>query len=174
MATKSLVPVEEYLQLSFDGPDREYLDGEIVERSVGDRSHSSVQIRLIQLLEKYEMQAALFAQSEIRMRVSRSRYRVADLAVFEGGETEEEVPASPPLITIEIVSRDDRHTEIIEKLDEYFRWGVRHVWLIDPRLRKLYAYGASGLGEVEALEVPEHQLKIRMSDLTRRRAPAQR
>lgn len=174
MATNSPVPVEEYLRLSFDGPDREYLDGEIVERSVGDRSHSSVQIRLIQLLEKYEMEAGLFAQSEIRMRVARARYRVADLAVFEGGEAEEEVPTSPPFITIEIVSRDDRHTEIIEKLDEYYRWGVRHVWLIDPRLRRLYTYGPSGLGEVEAFEVREHQLKIRMTDLTRRRPPTRR
>ena len=172
VATKSLVPVEEYLRLSFEGPDCEYLDGEIVERSVGDRSHSSVQIRLIQLLDKFEMQAGLFAQSEIRLRVSRTRYRIADLAVFEGGEPDELVPSSPPFITIEIVSRDDRHTEIIEKLDEYYRWGVRYVWLIDPSLRKLYTYGASGLGEVDALEASEYQLRIRMSDLTRRPAPA--
>ena len=32
MASKTLVPVEEYLKMSFDGPEPEYLDGEIVER----------------------------------------------------------------------------------------------------------------------------------------------
>jgi len=45
MATKPLVPVEEYLRTSFDGPDREYLDGEIVERNVGENQHSEVQAR---------------------------------------------------------------------------------------------------------------------------------
>jgi len=171
VATKSLAPVDEYLRLSFDGSEREYLDGEAVVRSAGDRSQSSVQARLIQSLYEFEKKHDLFGQPEIRLRVSPARYRVADLTVFEGGEPDELVPSSPPFITVEIVSRDDRYTEIIEKLDEYYRWGVRYVWRIDPRLRKLYVHGASGLGKITELEAPEYQLRIRMTDLARRRAP---
>ena len=165
MATKSLVPVEEYLRLSFDGPDREYLDGEIVERSVGGASHSDVQAGLILALRELRRQGRLRVLPEMRLKVSGTRYRVADLAVFEGGRLAVEVPETPPFITVEIVSRDDRHTEIVEKLEEYFKWGVRHVWLVDPFHHKLYAYGESGLREVAALEAPEYKLQIRMSDL---------
>jgi len=46
MSTRALVPVEEYLRMSFEGPDPEYLDGELVERNLGDDSHSSTQARL--------------------------------------------------------------------------------------------------------------------------------
>ena len=53
MATKPLVSAEEYLRTSFDGPDREYVDGEIVERNVGENQHSKAQGRLIEVF--YEL-----------------------------------------------------------------------------------------------------------------------
>src|ERR1041384_7153162 len=40
MSTKVLMPVEEYLRTSFDGPDCEYLDGEVVERNTGEMPHA--------------------------------------------------------------------------------------------------------------------------------------
>jgi hypothetical protein len=46
MSTKALLPVEEYLRMSFEGPDPEYLDGELVERNLGGNSHSRTQINL--------------------------------------------------------------------------------------------------------------------------------
>jgi hypothetical protein len=39
MSTKALVPVED-LRMSFEGPDPEYLDGELVERNLGGKPHS--------------------------------------------------------------------------------------------------------------------------------------
>jgi hypothetical protein len=43
MPTPPLVPVEEYLNTSYPDGDREYLDGEIVERSVGTPGRSALQ-----------------------------------------------------------------------------------------------------------------------------------
>ena len=40
MSTKSAVGIEEYLRTSFEGLDREYVDGEIVERPLPDQLHS--------------------------------------------------------------------------------------------------------------------------------------
>jgi len=44
MGTTTLVSVEEYLRTSFPDADREYIDGRIVERNVGEVYHSDVQI----------------------------------------------------------------------------------------------------------------------------------
>ena len=44
MSTKVLMDVEEYLRTSFEGSDCEYLDGEIVERNMGEIPHSDVQM----------------------------------------------------------------------------------------------------------------------------------
>lgn len=40
MGVKTAIPVKEYLRMSFDGPDWEYVDGEIVQRNLGDLPHS--------------------------------------------------------------------------------------------------------------------------------------
>lgn len=51
---KPFVTVEEYLRLSFDGSDHEYLDGEVVERNLGTTTHSSAQVGLLHALEQLE------------------------------------------------------------------------------------------------------------------------
>lgn len=66
---------------------------------------------------------------------------------------------------VEIVSADDRFTKFVEKLDEYHRWGVPHVWLVDPHSRKLSVYGESGLSQVPAFEAPELGLGLTFADL---------
>jgi hypothetical protein len=65
MGTKTLMSVDEYLHTSFDGADREYLDGEIVERNVGNRSHSRIQKRFIRKLGGHEDRGTVFAFPEL-------------------------------------------------------------------------------------------------------------
>jgi Uma2 family endonuclease len=165
MATKIQVPVEDYLATSFDGGDREYLDGQIVERNVGDNSHSKVQGRLAGFFHEISKKNSLHLRPELRVRIGSTRYRVVDFAIFKGPEPTERFPSSPPHIVIEIVSRDDRFTEIVEKLDEYHRWGAPHIWLVDPHSHKLSVYGPAGLSEVSAFELPEFDLRLTFADL---------
>ena len=37
------------------------------------------------------------------------------------------MPEKPPLVLIEVLSPNDRLTAVLEKLEEYRAWGVRHV-----------------------------------------------
>ncbi|MCP6756852.1 Uma2 family endonuclease, partial [Klebsiella pneumoniae] len=68
-----------------------------------------------------------------------------------------------PFIAIEILSLDDRMTEVRGKLEEYRAWGVPHVWLVDPHSRRLYTCD-EGLHEVESLRVPELDLVVTPAD----------
>ena len=49
MGAATLVSVEDYLSTSYS-PDREYIDGRIVERNLGEKTHSSIQANLIIIL----------------------------------------------------------------------------------------------------------------------------
>jgi hypothetical protein len=42
MGTATLIPVEKYLNTSYDS-DREYVDGEVVERKLGEQTRSRIQ-----------------------------------------------------------------------------------------------------------------------------------
>ena len=49
MGARVLMTVEEYLQTPFDGPDRDYVDGEAIERNMGELPHARLQGRVILL-----------------------------------------------------------------------------------------------------------------------------
>ena len=151
--------------MSFNGPEGEFLDGEIVERNSGENPHSLAQLNLAVIFALLGKTLPLHPRPEIRMQINPTRFRVADLAVYAGDPPAENVPSRPPLVAVEIVSRDDRYTEVIQKLEEYLDWGVAHVWLVDPWLRKTYAYDPAGLSEVPAFHLAEFEVRIAAADV---------
>jgi Uma2 family endonuclease len=147
MSVGTYVPLAEYLATSYD-PDMEYVDGVLVERNVGDWLHSLIQRNLIVALSrKYPH---LFAVPELRSRTKETRYRLPDVSVL----------LSPPRtrflldaahIAIEILSMDDRMSDVMEKLTEYEAAGVANIWVVDPRLELLCVYSAGNLNRVDRL-----------------------
>lgn len=152
------IPVEEYLHTSFPDLDREYLDGELVERSMPDFPHGQAQGSLFALFFALRKDLSLYPCVETRMRLRAGLYRIPDVAVFWQSPPSA-IPDSPPLIAIEVLSTDDRLSAVREKLQEYRAWGVGHVWLVDPHSRRLYTCD-TGLTEVNSLTVPELNIEI--------------
>ena len=165
MATKTLIPVEEYLNTSVEGPEPDYVGGEIVERYLGSIPHYRTEDRLREVFRPLRQQYSLYAYSEVTLKLSAARFRIADIAVFVGeGPAGEGHAAEPPLIAIEILSKDDRLTEIHRKFADYKEYGIRHIWLADPWMRKLYIW-ETGLRDVPSFELPEYGVTIRPADI---------
>jgi len=97
------------------------------------------------------------------MRIGGGRYVIPDLAVF-WPEDPAGVPATAPLVAIEILSLDDRLAEVRDKLEEYKTWGVPHVWLVDPYSRRLYTCEA-GLLETQQLKISELGVEVTSGDI---------
>lgn len=161
MGAKAAVSLAEYLHTSYDNPDREYRDGEVVERTMPTWDHAMVQRALILVMAK----SGLIALPELRLRMSESRVVIPDVCVFPPGFAGTPVPATPPLIAIEILSPDDRMKDVRQKLADFHAWGVTHVWLVDPELRVLYRYSEDGLHEVKAWALAEFQLELTAAHL---------
>jgi Uma2 family endonuclease len=52
-------------------------------------------------------------------------------------------------LVVEVLSEGDFMSVVIEKLKEYANKGIQNIWVIDPRLRLIYAYRAPALVEIE-------------------------
>ena len=144
MSVETLISVEEYLSTSYD-PDMEYVDGILVERNVGDWLHSTVQFNLLFALGiRYPH---VYPRPELRSQTRVTRYRLPDVCVLLAlPKTDYLLDAA--FLAIEILSEGDRMTRVMEKLEEYDRKGVPNIWLIDPRLRKMWLYSSGVLNEV--------------------------
>lgn len=173
MASKTLIPVEEYLKSSFDGPDCEFVEGEIIERNLGSKPHSKAQMRLLLFFDRIAGRHALHIYPDLRVRLSVQLYRVPDIAVYFGEEPAEDIPSYPPNVAIEIVSADDRHTDILKKLADYHAWGVKRIWSVDPWTRKLFVYDNSGYHEVPAYDLPECGAGLTAAELFADQTPQQ-
>ncbi len=148
MTAKVLMDVEEYLKTSFEGSDCEYVDGEIVERNMGEWPHGNLQGRLGHLLWELRPRLGIQVAAEIRIQIHPRRYRVADLAVWRPGYIGERIPTAPPFLVIEILSPEDRMVRMLPKIQEYLSIGVEWIWLIDPIERKAISYSRQHPGGV--------------------------
>jgi Uma2 family endonuclease len=124
MATKAGITAEQYLHMTFEH-DAEFVHGEIVERALPDYTHSRIQFLILMAIGRLIQSYPLFPRPELRLRLAADVYRVPDISVFAGDEPKQSVPSSPPLLVIEILSKDDRHHDLMEKLEEYHAWGGR-------------------------------------------------
>jgi Uma2 family endonuclease len=164
MSTKTLMSVEEYLHTVFDGADCEYLDGEIVERNMGELPHGRIQGRLIVKLDAASATLGLEVVPEIRLQINPRRYRVADIAVWRAGDIGTRIPTVPPFLAIEILSPEDRITRMTAKIQEYLAIGVEWIWIIDPEDRTALVYSRAcptgALSQVLRTENPDLEIPL--------------
>lgn len=141
MATSVQISVAEYLASHFR-PDCEYIDGELVERNVGERDHSTAQMRLGAYLFNRTSEFGISVFPEQRVQVLPYRYRVPDLCAVLGPEPEEQVFTTPPFLCVEILSPGDTIAAMQEHIQDYLNFGVNFVWIVDPRLKRAFVYTA--------------------------------
>ncbi len=145
----TLVSVDEYLNTSYPDGDREYVDGQVVERNLGEKDHSRLQRQLIGLFISLNAALKTFCFPEQRVQVHRTRFRVPDVCVYLGSEPDEQIFTSPPFLVIEILSKDDRASGLQEKIDDYLNFGVPFVWVIDPRRQCAWVHTGNGSHEAK-------------------------
>lgn len=165
MAATTLVSVNEYLRTSFPDGDREYVDGRIVERNMGEVDHSDVQSNALFYLKSHYRK--LWAGVEVRVQVKATRFRVPDVAVMEGGKPKSPVVKMPPFLVIEVLSPDDRAIDLESKLDDYFAFGVKYVWVINPETRRGFIHTPKGSREAKdgVLRTQNPEIQVPLADL---------
>jgi Uma2 family endonuclease len=151
---------EEYVAMSFDGVDREYVDGEIVERAMPNAVHGALQALLAYHLVGLAKRFGLRVMTECRHELQPgSLYRVSDVAMSAA------VRDMPPLLVAEIASPGDTVTHTLQKLADYERFGVPHIWFIDPESSALYVFRDRNLVSVQSLTLPEFEFALTKKDL---------
>ena len=155
MGTATHIPLAEYLETSYR-PDRDYVDGEVLERNMGEKPHSALQMFLgFYFISRRDLWRVT-PLSEQRVQIDATRFRIPDVCLVSVDAPDELILRTPPVLCIEILAREDRMTETQERIDDYLAMGVRAVWVIDPWRKKAFQAAADGslLFEPQMLRVP--------------------
>jgi Uma2 family endonuclease len=168
MATSALIPVEEYLRTSYR-PDCDYIDGEVRERNLGERPHSLLQGIFFRVFDDRFELWGLLPLLEQRVQVSATRFRVPDLCLVRPSDGSGSIVSAPPVLCVEILSREDSFSEMEERAEDYFAMGVTSVWIIDPVRRKAIQQSpnVSVRGE-EELSVPGTAVRVSLVEAFKR------
>jgi Uma2 family endonuclease len=165
MATRALIPVEVYLT-SVYRPDCDYVDGEVLERNLGERDHSYIQVALAAYFFARRKALNIEVFTEQRVQVRLNRFRIPDVCVVLGG-TKEKIFTTPPFLCVEILSPEDRMSRVWERIHDYFEMGVPNVWVIDPETR--LAHIASPAGDLhratDILRTTDPALEVPLSEI---------
>jgi Uma2 family endonuclease len=143
MSSSTLIPVSEYLSASYEH-DCDYIDGELQERPVGERPHSFLQGILVTIFNANRRAWDVVAGTELRVQVAATRYRIPDVCVLRRSDPADDIVRTPPLICIEVLSPEDRMQRVQERVEDFARMGVEHIWIIDPVRRQAWVATADG------------------------------
>ncbi len=163
MATSVLIPLDQYLNTSYR-PDREYIDGKVVERNMGKWEHSRIQALLTIWFGQHEREWSILTATEWRTQVSSARVRIPDLVLVRR-EPQPDVLSTPPLLVIEILSPDDTYSDTQKRADDYLRMGVETIWIIDPATRTARVCSGPSWIEATRLEVADSPIYVELEAL---------
>ncbi len=148
-----LMTTEELLALPEDGVERWLIRGQLREkpRVWRDRWHARAMVRVAVLLQAWLDQQpeprglVLIGGAGVRLQRNPDTtvgvdavYVSAEVAAREPDDTA--LIDGAPVLAVEILSPDDTHGEIHERIDIYLQAGVAMVWVVDARDRTILVY----------------------------------
>ena len=166
MSSATLVSVQEYLATSYR-PDRDFVDGELQERNVGELEHSLLQTAIVAWFWARREQWNVLPLVEQRVQVATNRFRVPDVTVLAANQPRESIITAPPLILIEVLSKDDSLRSMRERVDDYLNFQVQHVWILDPAVKRAYICTRTAFQEPNdaQLTVPGTPIRLLLGEL---------
>lgn len=145
--TKTLITAEEFERMSFPDERVELSEGELIRMPPGGIEHSDIGVFFISMLASFVDQRKLGAifGPDAGFQLDNYIVRAPDVSFVSQaklaaiGKPRGFWPGAPDL-AIEVLSPGDSVTELMKKVQEYFRAGTRAVWVVLPDVRQVYRY----------------------------------
>lgn len=141
MSTAVFVPIEEYLNTSYE-PLCEYVDGQLIQKPMPTWQHGILQIwigsQIMKLFPRF------IAGGDVRAHLRSTEFRLPDILVDLRENVNSSYAEQPGYLCVEILSPDDRLGAMFQKCERYHDWGVPYCWIIDPQKRKVWTYPLGG------------------------------
>ncbi len=166
MAAQVCVPEEVYLN-SVYRPDRDYVDGCLERRNLGDNNHSKWQTAIQRWFMLHDEEWDVLIRPELRVHVSKTRYRIADVSILDASRPQELIPSHPPLAVFEVLSPKDRMSRMLPRLADFAAMGVPEIWLVNPKTGSFERFEGGKLVRRERLMLEGRGIEFGVEEISR-------
>ena len=151
-SSEVLLTAEEFWQLPEPphGGRMELVAGKVVtEMPVGERRAAlalELGVLLLAFVKLKEL-GRVYVELGHRLFSSPDTVRAPDISFIAGANTRgvsERFVDQPPTLAVEIMSPDDRESDVATKVEEYFDAGAERVWIVRPRNRTVTVHRPGG------------------------------
>ncbi len=156
-ATTKLMTAEELLAMPDDGFRYELVRGELVKMAPAGRVHGKrgnrVNVSLSLYVYENNLGETYLAETGFHLETDPDHVLAPDVA-FVSREREDAAPEvggffpGPPDLAVEVVSPNDRYTEVVDKVAEWLAAGTRMVVVVNPRNRTVQTHTPDGIIEL--------------------------
>ena len=166
--TKQLVTADELLNMPDDGMRYELVRGELRKMPPAGHPHSRMGVRIATRLDMFTTDRGLGyvygADGGFILESDPDHVRAPDVSFVRQARVDEASDSvgffpGPPDLAIEVISPNDRYTEVEEKVADYLAAGTLAVVVVDPRRRVVKVHRPHGetvgLGEGDTLEIDD-------------------
>lgn len=158
MTAPALMTAEELLHLNLPNKRTELVRGVLVVREPAGYLHGDLAARLLVLISNYadehNLGRTFAAETGFTLARKPDTVRAPDVAFISNARLPEPPPRGfaemAPDLAVEVLSPDETAAEVLEKVADWLRAGVRLVWVVDPRRRNARVYRADGSESVMA------------------------
>lgn len=146
--TKTLITADQLFQMSFPDVRTELIDGEVVRMSPPGFDHGAICAAIGHELHRFAKShnsGTVVSEAGFVLRRDPDMVRGPDVAfvcaerVKKQGRTRK-FWQGPPDLAVEVLSPDDRVSEILRKVGDYLEAGTRLVWVVDPDAQSVTVY----------------------------------
>ena len=158
------VSISEYLKSSYR-PDCDFVDGKLEERNVGEHDHAALQAALILWFGQHQEEWNIEVLPEQRIQILPTRFRVPDICLVSLDQPVEQILTRLPLACIEILSPEDTLRRMQDRINDYRKFGVSSIWILDPATQRGYDCQPSGWLEATEFQVPNTPIRLVLSQI---------
>ena len=159
-----IISVGEYLETTYR-PDRDYVDGELLERNTGEQDHAWLQLEIGFWLRSRAKELRIKPLPECRLQVKATRFRVPDILVLRDDAPRDPIVREAPLLCVEILSSDDTLKAILRRVQDYLDMGVPTCWILDPIDRLAWIADVDGVHAVKDGVLRASHITLPLTDI---------
>ncbi len=124
------------IQYGHQKPYFEYWFGVPVQKAMPTWLHSLLQKIIIRLLDD----AGYVSGGEVKLRISEDFQPLPDVTAVRPGQVELPYPTRPVEVVVEILSRDDEISQVVEKCRFYSGLSIPQIFVVDPETREAWSW----------------------------------